>query len=138
MIKYLLDTNVVSEILRQMPNQKVHTRYTQHIEEIALPAIGWHEMWYGVQRLVPSQRRTLVQDYLEQILSPAVPILAYDARAAEWHAAERARLSKLGRTPPYADGQIAAIAFVNSLVLVTLNIADYKYFKDLEIQDWSR
>ncbi|MCC7163010.1 MAG: type II toxin-antitoxin system VapC family toxin [Anaerolineae bacterium] len=138
MIKYLVDTNVVSEILRQTPNQKVHARYTEYIKEIALPAVGWHEMWYGVQKLVPSQRRTLVQDYLEQTLSPSVPILAYDARAAEWHAAERARLSKIGRTPPYADGQIAAIAFVNGLVLVTLNIADYKYFKDLEIQDWSK
>jgi predicted nucleic acid-binding protein len=41
--------------------------------------------------------------------------------AAEWHAAERARLAALGKTPPFVDGQITAIAYANSLTLVTLN-----------------
>lgn len=138
MITYLLDPNIVSENLRPEPNRKILARLKQHNEEIAIPAIGWHELWYGLRRLVPSKKRTTLQEFLEQVVLPTMPILPYDARAAEWHAAERARLSKIGRTPPYADGQIAAIAFVNNLVLVTLNTADYKHFQDIEIVDWSR
>jgi tRNA(fMet)-specific endonuclease VapC len=63
-------------------------------------------------------------------------ILPYDLEAAEWYAIERARLVSLGRTPPYFDGQIAAIAVVNDLVLVTNNISDYAEFQNLQLQNW--
>jgi predicted nucleic acid-binding protein len=49
---------------------------------------------------------------------------------------ERARLIPLGLTPSYADGQIAAIAKVNNLILVTRNVADYANFQDLAIENW--
>ena len=38
--------------------------------------------------------------------------------------------------PPFADGQIAAIAAVNDLLLVTRNTADFAYF-GIEIEDWA-
>jgi tRNA(fMet)-specific endonuclease VapC len=41
-----------------------------------------------------------------------------------------------GRTPPLADGQIAAVARTNDLVLVTLNLMDYDGFRDLRVEDW--
>ena len=66
-----------------------------------------------------------------------MPILPYDASAARWHAAERARLEKIGKTPSFADGQIAAIAAANALVLVTANTEDYAGFKGIEIENWS-
>ena len=51
-----------------------------------------------------------------------IPIIPYDIAAAEWFARERARLTAIGKTPAYADGQIAAIAQVNDLTLVTNNV----------------
>ncbi|MEA3360272.1 MAG: VapC toxin family PIN domain ribonuclease, partial [Thermodesulfobacteriota bacterium] len=63
-------------------------------------------------------------------------ILPYDDRAAEWHAKERARLSAKGATPSFVDGQIAAIASVNGLVLVTRNVDDFKTFLDLKLENW--
>lgn len=63
-------------------------------------------------------------------------ILPYDERAAEWHASERARLIALGRTPSFVDGQIAAIAKVNSLILVTRNMSDFKEFSGLKLKNW--
>jgi hypothetical protein len=51
-----------------------------------------------------------------------VPILPYDDRAAQWHAEERARLYQ--KTPPFIDGQIAAVAVVNELTLITNNLLD--------------
>jgi hypothetical protein len=50
---------------------------------------------------------------------------------------ERARLSKRGRPPSAADGQIAAIASVNELVVVTANVKDFRRFKDVVVKDWS-
>jgi tRNA(fMet)-specific endonuclease VapC len=62
----------------------------------------------------------------------------YDQEAAAWHARERARLSKRGRPPSAADGQIAAIASVHDLILVTANVKDFRRFKDLAVEDGSR
>jgi len=42
----------------------------------------------------------------------------------------------VGQTPPYVDGQIAAIAAVNQLVLVTRNITDFENFQDLQLENW--
>lgn len=67
---------------------------------------------------------------------PALPILPYDAAAAEWHADERVRLEKAGTPRPFIDGQVAAIARVNGLVLVTANVKDFRFFDALTVEDW--
>jgi tRNA(fMet)-specific endonuclease VapC len=136
-LTYLLDTNIVSEPLRPVPNQQVLERLKQHEDEIALAAIVWHELLYGAYRLSPSARRSAIEQYLSQVIAPTIPVLPYDNQAAHWHASERARLVRLGKTPPFADGQIAAIARVNDLVLVTANIADFALFRDIQLEDWT-
>ena len=136
-LTYLLDTNIVSEPLRPVPNQQVLERLKQYEETIALAAIVWHELLFGAYRLAPSARRSAIEQYLSQVIAPTIPVLPYDNRAAQWHAAERARLVSLGKTPPFADGQIAAIARVNDLVLVTANSADFALFQDMRVEDWS-
>ena len=65
-----------------------------------------------------------------------LPILAFDSNAAAWQAEQRARLRRAGKTPSYADSQIAAIAAVNDLVLVTRNTGDFKEFKGLPVTNW--
>jgi len=66
-----------------------------------------------------------------------MPILDYDRAAAEWHAAERARLIARGETPPFVYGQIAAIAYIHGLILVTLNEADFRRFHGLRVLRWN-
>jgi tRNA(fMet)-specific endonuclease VapC len=136
-LTYLLDTNIVSEPLRPAPNQQVLERLKRHEDEIALAAIVWHELLFGAYRLSPSARRSAIEGYLSQVVALTIPVLPYDSQAAHWHAAERARLVSLGKTPPFADGQIAAIAKVNGLVLVTANTADFALFQDIQVEDWS-
>jgi tRNA(fMet)-specific endonuclease VapC len=135
-LHYLLDTNIVSEPLRPSPNQGVLERLREHQAEIAIAAVVWHELWYGCYRLPESNKRTLIDAYLKEVVARAIPILSYDSRAALWHAEERARLAGVGRLPPFADGQIAAIAATNGLSLVTLNHDDYAAFQDLRLEDW--
>ena len=83
-----------------------------------------------------SAQRRAIERYLDEIVRVRFPILPYDSAAAEWHATERARLAAVGCTPPFVDGQIAAIARTNDLVLVTANVAHFQSFADLSIEDW--
>jgi tRNA(fMet)-specific endonuclease VapC len=135
-LQYLLDTNVLSEPLRPIPNQHILDRLRLHQAEIATAAVVWHELLSGCYRLPASARRLAIETYLNKVVAPTIPILAYDASAAEWHASERARLVLVGRTPPFADGQIIAIAQTNNLILVTANTPDYAGFQGVQIEDW--
>lgn len=135
-VRFLLDTHIISEPLRPVPNQAVLERLREHQAEIAIAAVVWHELWYGCYRLPASNKRTLIDTYLKDVVARAIPILSYDPRAASWHAEERARLAGAGRLPPFADGQIAAIAATNDLCLVTFNRGDFAAFQGLRLEDW--
>lgn len=135
-LKYLLDTNIVSEPLRPTPRRVVLRRLRRHEEEIAIPSLVWHELLYGMARLPPSRKRDVIERYLEEVVLSSMPVLDYDREAAEWHAAERARLASRGETPAFVDGQIAAIAVVHDLTLVTLNVRDFARFDGLDVVSW--
>jgi tRNA(fMet)-specific endonuclease VapC len=135
-MRYLLDTNVLSEPLRPAPNLAVLARLRAHGGDLATAAPVWHELLFGAQRLPASRRRRAIERYLQDVVRPTVPILAYDTLAAEWHARERARLAQIGYQRPFVDGQVAAIAITNELVLVSANIADFADFEGLNIEDW--
>jgi len=135
MRQFLLDTNILSEPNRPKPNQLVLDKIEQYQDEIATATIVWHELLFGCQRLPISNKRKKLEQYLNQVVAQ-LPILPYTQEAAEWHAIERASLSLLGKTPPFADGQIAAIAKVNNLIIVTANTADYEMFSDIVIENW--
>lgn len=136
--KYLLDTNVLSEPLRPAPDPKILERLHTHQAQLATASIVWHELLFGCYRLPVSAKRAAIENYLLQVVAPSVEILPYDESAAEWHAVERARLTHTGKTPSFADSQIAAIAKTNDLILVTLNTPDYSDFQGLDIEDWRK
>ncbi len=110
-------------------------RLEEHRGEVCSAAPVWNELLYGCRRLPPSKRRRELQGYLDR-LERSLTILPYDAAAADWHAEERARLGRLGKTPPFVDGQIAAVARVHDLVLVTGNVVHYQDFAGLVIENW--
>jgi tRNA(fMet)-specific endonuclease VapC len=131
---YLLDTNVLSEPLRPKPDPRVVSWLKQHAEGVATASPVWHELRFGCDRLPPSARREKLERYLREVIEPSLPVLPYDQEAAEWHAAERARLTSAGRTPAFVDGQIAAVAAVHRLTVVTLNPSHFEPFDGLEVE----
>ena len=136
-MQYLLDTNIVSEPLRARPSVSIMRRLHEHDGEMAIPAPVWHELLVGCARLPNSRRRDAIERYIEDVVRTSFPVIGYDREAAEWHASERARLSTDGRTPPYVDGQIAAIAQVNGLTVVTSNTRDFRNFRNLRVRAWA-
>lgn len=132
-MKYLLDSNVLSEPARPRPRTEIVSWLDENLAQSVTASVVWHELLYGALRLPKSKKRDGLLRYLKEILEPMLPILPYDQDAADWHAQERARLAELGKTPPAADAQIASVAATRGLSLVTLNGADYAHFRSLQI-----
>ncbi len=135
-LRYLLDTNIVSAPFRKQPPVGLIRKLEEHAGDCTIAAVVWHELRFGCALLPPSKRRGALERYLDEVVLPNYVIKDYDRAAAEWHAAERARLTLVGRTPALLDGQIAAIARVNRLVLVTDNTADFQHFEGLDRENW--
>ena len=135
MVKFLLDTNALSEAVRPSPNAGFLKRLRANEAKLALASVTLHEAIYGLERLPDGKRKEGLREYVRSVVSK-VPVLPYDAKAAEWHARERVRLEAAGRTLPYADGQIASIAVVNGLALVTANVRDFRPVEGLRVENW--
>jgi len=135
-LRFLLDTNIVSEPIRPKPIKAVIDKLRRYRDDVAIASVVWHELLFGCYRLPSSAKQRALKFYLNQVVLPSMPILPYDSQCAEWHAFERARLAGIGKTPPFADGQIAAIAKINELTLVTLNVADFVNFQGINVIDW--
>lgn len=134
-MSWLLDTNVLSELVRPRPAERVLARFTAVADDAAVAAVVWHELRFGVARLPQGRRRDALSAFVSDLVS-RFPVLPYDLRAAEWHAVERARLERAGTPAPFADGQIAAVAVTNGLTLATRNVADFEVFAGLARESW--
>lgn len=135
-LRYLLDTNVLSEPLKPTPSMRVLAHLKRFSGVLATAAPVWHELIFGVARMPVSSRRAQIEDYLDTAILGGLPIIPYDERAAAWHGKERARLEASGKTPSFTDGQIAAIAAVNELTLVTRNADDFRNFEGVRVENW--
>jgi tRNA(fMet)-specific endonuclease VapC len=137
-MRYLLDTSIVSAPIAKTPNPHIVAALELKSHECVIAAPVWHELRFGCLRLPKGSRRELLANYLESVVHTTLAVLPYDEVAAEWHARERQRLESMGRPAPYVDGQIAAIACVNKLTLVTTNSKDFAQYQGLSIEDWSQ
>ena len=137
-LQFLLDTSTVSAPISKTPNPHIVERLRQHGHESAIAAPVWHELIYGCRRLPDGQRRDALEQYLHDVVEASFPILPYDQPAATWHGHERARLESIGKPAPFTDGQIAAIAHANNLILVTVNVRDFAHFKGLRVTNSSK
>ncbi|MTW22430.1 type II toxin-antitoxin system VapC family toxin [Allochromatium palmeri] len=135
-IRYLLDTNILSEPLVARPNARVLEQIEKHSHALAIAVVTWQELLYGLFLLPPGKRRKHIEDYLFHRVRPTLPIIALDERAAHWQAEQRARLRQSGRTASYPDSEIAAIAAVNDCILVTRNLSDFEAFQGLRLENW--
>lgn len=136
MLRYLLDTNVISQPASKVPSVGVMRRLASIADECAIAAPVWHELQYGCKRMPAGKRREALEDYLIDVVRTFV-ILPYDEPAAKIHAIERERLERIGTTAPFVDSQIAAIAQANDLVLVTANVRDFSHFSGLRMDNWA-
>ena len=122
---YLLDTNVVSEVIRSVPDSRVVTFLTEH-DELWLSSIVIHELEYGVQRMAQGQRRASLQAGLLRFMAEYEDrILPVERVGAEWAARFRAQAQRAGRTLDLGDALIAGTAKTHDLAVATRNVKDF-------------
>ena len=132
----LLDTNVLSEPLRELPDPAVMAQLESAEHVLHTASVVIHELSYGIHRLPSGRKQQRLNSYLQGLLTSGLTVLPYDGKAALWHGEQRARLDARGLRPPFADGQIAAIAATQALVVVTRNTADFEAFEGLNVLNW--
>lgn len=133
-MRYLLDTCTVSALARPNPPEPLLTRLRRNEGHYALAAMVLSELRYGAQRHPDPVRRERLNAFVNQVASSA-PVLPFDARAAEWLGAERARIEAMGRVVDLADLVIASTAAANQLVVVTSNLRHFEGLR-VEAEDW--
>ena len=133
---FLLDTNVLSELTREVPHPGV-IAFLAEQEDLWLPSLVVHELEYGVQLLPQGRRRDQLQAMLTNIISTyADRILALDRPAAESAARLRAQARRMGRPLDLGDALIAGIAQSNVLTIATRNVRDFDYVEVAVISPW--
>ena len=130
----LLDTNVVSELIRKSPDPAVEAWAAGYpLEDLFFSAVGEAELRYGAAILPTGRRReTLVSD-IERMLRDAFDnrVLPFDSDAARAYADIAAKRRSDGRPVAPADCQIAAIARSRNMAVATRNVRD---FEDIDIE----
>ena len=122
---YLLDTNVISELTRDIPSPQI-LGFLAGREDIWVSSILIHEIEYGLRILPQGRRRNRLSIMQANILaSYAERILPLNREGAEWAAEFRADARRNGRSIDLGDALMAGIARAYELTMVTRNVKDF-------------
>ena len=69
MLRFLLDTDVISAPIAKRPDPKIIGRLDTHGHESAIAAPVWHELTFGWQRLPHGARRDAIEAYLQDVVA---------------------------------------------------------------------
>ncbi|MGI8610266.1 MAG: PIN domain-containing protein [Candidatus Dormibacteria bacterium] len=131
-MRYLLDTDTLSALLKPRPNLVLGRRLaTEPAESIFTSAITAAELVYGAAR---SGRPQLV-GRVETVLD-ALPIVSFDAPSAYVYGRLRAELQTSGTNLAEPDLRIASIAMAYQMVVVTGNGRHFARVPGLQLEDW--
>jgi predicted nucleic acid-binding protein len=126
----LVDTNVVSEVMKVVPSETV-VEWLNHQESSALyvSTVTIGEIAYGLRILPIGQRRLQLKERFERFISLAFAqrLLAYDEAAARTYGEVMGLRKEIGRPMSVPDGQIAAIARSHGLKVATRNTSDFEH-----------
>lgn len=137
----VLDTNVVSELMRTAPEPAVlNWLDAQPSSELWLTAVVAAELMFGVARLPEGARKQQLAHNVAAMLEQdfAGQVLAYDLAAASIYAELVAQRERAGRPIAMADAQIAAICLTHGASLVTRNEKDFEGLGLVVINPWNR
>ena len=135
-MSYLIDTNVLSELRRKLPNPRVVHWFSQRpATTLYLSVLTLGEIRKGIEVLPDPARRLTLLDWLETRLPAffAGRILPIDAAVADrWGR----MVAQAGRPVPAIDSLLAATAEQHGLTLVTRNLRDVKGLAVQVINPW--
>lgn len=126
----LLDTNVVSELMKTRPAESVLAWLNgQASEKFYLSAVTIGEIAYGLRILPDGKRRSGLRERFERFVALAFDqrVLSYDEAAGRIYGELMGDRKDLGLPMSVPDGQIAAIARRDHLAIATRNVLDFEH-----------
>ena len=130
-LRYLLDSNVVSQLVRRPEGDLARRVAALEAGSFAVSVIVTAELRYGAHRR-GSARLTR---QLEAVLS-AIDVLPLEEPGDRHYGAIRADLERVGRPIGHNDLLIAAHARALGATLVTNNLGEIRRVPDLAVEDW--
>ncbi|NNN22244.1 MAG: type II toxin-antitoxin system VapC family toxin [Acidimicrobiales bacterium] len=136
----VVDTNVLSELMKPSPNVDVSNWIaSRNGNEIFITSITVSEILYGIVRLQDGRRKNLLQATAREIFSNFdKQILPFDRIAAEYYAQIVDSRDRLGLPIEGFDAQIAAICRVHSATLATRNVKDFVHVGIKIVNPWKK
>ena len=131
MTRYMLDTNIISDLIRN-PRSKAAKRIARVGEDnICTSIIVAAELRYGCAKSGSQRLLKAVEDLLGEI-----NVLAFDVPADANYGEIRAELETAGKPIGGNDLLIAAHAYAIGAAVVTANTAEFKRIRDLKVENW--
>ena len=136
---YLLDSNIVSEIIKPEPDFNVISKIAEHNSDCAICAPVWQEILYGLYHMPDGMNKKYLDKFINDDVRENFKIKNYTEKSALIQAELRAKLAKKGSPTQKEDSMIAAIAIANHMVLVTRNtkhFTEIQKVSDLQLENW--
>lgn len=134
----LLDTNVISELVRPAPSPAVVSWLSGNRDQLALSTVTVAELAYGIDCLPNGARRTALRSLVQRLVTAyADRMLAFSERAAWQYGEVMAQARSKGRTMSVPDGMIAAVAVANGCDLATRNRRDFEALALRVVDPWT-
>ncbi len=125
----VLDTNVISELMRANPEQMVVDWFdAQPISSLSITTITKAEILTGIALLPDGRRKNNLLEFADNIFTSLFiePVLVFDNNAVSTYAEIFAQRQALGRPISQSDCQIAAIARSHGAAVATRNMTDFE------------
>jgi hypothetical protein len=126
----LLDTNVISELLRERPHDHVRMFFAENpTTAIWTCSIVVAELFFGVDLMPAGRKQRMLSQAIEDMVQEDFrqQILPFNLEAARNYGKIRAHRQRMGKPISETDAQIAAIALAHSAQLVTRNVKDFAH-----------
>ena len=134
---FLLDTCVVSESMRPVPDAEVDTWLkTQRNNDLYISAMTAGELLFGIEKLPTGRKRRVLESWYAATVTVGFDgrVLPFDVAAAQFWAVLRSR-HDVAHT---IDSQIAATALAHGFVVVTRNVRDFVFEGLKVLNPWRR
>ncbi len=132
---FLLDTDVVSSVIRHSPPAALMQRVAAvPSDQQLISSITVGELIYGAHRNV--NRTEILLNQIEATLLSNLTILPFDEYAARRYGELRALLERRGTPIGDSDTRIAAIALDRDLTVVTGNVRHFERVPGLRVENW--
>lgn len=125
-MKFLVDTNILSEPAKPQPNPRVEEWIADHESDFYTSSLVIAELLNGLEKLPESRRKRELAQQIERLVDTlSGRILSFNLRVAREWVRLQAELRSKARAMPWEDSIIAATARHHRLTLATHNTADF-------------